>query len=209
MALLLCHECYTWVPPRDGRCPECDHGVDAATADPPVESLDRVIGAALRPLGGVQMARRMLPERGTLYETANGLYFLPHVMQRRVELVEKTQAGRSLMWTLASIAFAPLILALPFLRTRKLIQQEVPVFEPAPLPEGERDQLGRKLMENPGAFFVPRNSIRRLKRRRRRWVIERRVGRPLKLRPESDDGTLREELQQLLRRDGWRGVAES
>lgn len=209
MALLLCHECYFWVPPRNGRCPECDHGIDSGSPDPSADALDRVVGSALRPLGGVHMPRRLLPERGTLYETANGLYFLPHVMLRRLELVERTEAGRSLMWTLASVAFAPLILVLPFLRFRKLTQEEVPVFEPAPLPDPERDQLGRRLLENPGAFFVPRKSIRRLKRRRGRWIIERRVGRKLKLRPEHDNGQLGEEMFQLLQQDVWRHIDDA
>jgi len=207
MRLLLCHECYFWVAPRNGRCPECDHAVDSAVPDPPAEKLDRDIGSAVRPLGCVCLQREMLPERGTLYETEHGLYFVPHEMKREVEFVEKTEAGRSLFWTLVSIAFPPLILILPFVRFRKLRAEEVPVFEPKPMDEEQRSALGHLLLENPGAFYVPRKSIRRLKRRRRRWIIERRFGSALRLTPEHDGGRLDHELNDLISREPWKHMA--
>jgi len=207
MALLLCHECYFWVSPCGGRCPQCDHTLDSAVADPPTDALDRVIGPAIQPIGSVRFRRELLPDRGMLYETANGLYFVPHVMTRRVELVEKAETGRSLLWLLASIAFTPLILVLPFLRFRKLTAEEVPCFEPCRLTSEQRSRLGELLMQNPGAFFIPRSSIRRFGRRWRRWVIERRHGPALKLQPDTDPHEFERQLHGLLDQDAWRSVA--
>jgi len=208
MALLLCHECYFWVSPRQGRCPECHHAVDSNVADPPTETLDRLIGPAVQPLGNVRLRRSLLPDRGMLYETTNGLYFVPHVVTRRVKMVEKRQAGRSLLWLLASIAFTPLILVLPFLRFKTLAAEEVPVVEPCRLSPEQRKRLGKLLMENPGAFFIPRDSIRRFARRWRRWVIERRFGSPLRLHPEDDPQEFEQQLSELLRNDPWKAAVE-
>ncbi len=209
MALLLCHECYFWVPARAGRCPECDHTVDSTIPDPPADVLDRLIGVALRPLGTVRLSRRSLPERGTLYETMNGLFFVPHHQHRRVEIVEKSQHGRSLLWMLASIAFTPLMLVLPFLRFRKLTAEEVPVFEPVFLTDDQRQRLGQVLMENPGVFYIPRDSILRVHRRRRRWLIERRIGSTLRLIPETDFREFDHQLTGLLTREPWQAVADA
>lgn len=206
MALLLCHECFFWVSPRGGRCPECDHAVDSGVADPPTDALDRLIGPAIQPIGSVRLRRDLLPDRGMLYETANGLYFVPHVVTRRVELVEKSQPGRSLLWMLASIAFTPLILVLPFMRFKRLTAEEVPSFEPCRLTAEQRTRLGELLMQNPGAFFIPRNSIRRFARRWRRWVIERRHGKVLKFQPETDPQEFERQLHGLLNQDGWRSI---
>ncbi|MFQ5730866.1 MAG: hypothetical protein ACE5KM_02810 [Planctomycetaceae bacterium] len=207
MRLLLCHECLFWVTPQRGRCPECDHTLDSGVADPSTDALDRLIGPAVGPIGCVRLKREMLPDRGTLYETANGLYFVPHTMMRRVELVERTQTGRSLLWMLAAIAFAPLILVLPFLRFKRLAAEEVAVFVPSRLTDEQRHRLGQLLMDNPGAFFVPRTAIRRFARRRRRWVIERRFGSALKIRPDADPLEFERQLQGLLDRDPWKALA--
>lgn len=208
MPLLLCHECFFWVESRDGRCPECDHPMDTGIPDPSIDALERIIGPAIAPLGCVRIRRRLLPELGTLYETGNGLFFAPHVVRRRVELVEKTAAGRSFMWMMASVVFAPLILVLPFLRFRNLRAEEVPVYEPVRLPEADRDALGRMLMENPGAFFVSRNAVRRIRRRWGRWRIVRRIGPVLRLSPESDPREFDVQMHDLVRRDTWRQAAQ-
>lgn len=209
MALLLCHECYFWVPPRDGRCPECDHSVDSSVPDPPADVLNRLIGPAVRPLGTVRLARQSLPERGTLYETDNGLFFVPHHIHRRLEIVERKQHGRSLLWMLASIAFTPLMLVVPFLRFRKLTTEEVPIYEPVFLTDEQCERLGQLLMQNPGVFFIPRDAIRRVHRRRNRWVIERRIGSTLRLIPETDFHEFDHQLAGLLNRDRWQAVANA
>ena len=174
MPLLLCHECYFWVSPRDGRCPECDHVVDSGVPDPPTESLNRLIGPAVQPIGNVRFRRAMLPDRGMLFETTNGLYFVPHVVTRRMKLVERRESGRSFLWLLASLVFTPLILVLPFLKFKKLTAEEVPTFEPCELSAEQRNRLGELLMQNPGAFFIPRNAIRGFTRRWRRSIYGRR-----------------------------------
>lgn len=200
MPLLLCHECFFWVESREGRCPECDHPMDTGVADPSIDALERIIGRPVGALGCVRIRRRLLPELGTLYETGNGLFFAPHVMSSRVELVEKRATGRSLMWTLASVAFAPLILVLPFLRFRNMSAEEVPVYEPIRLPDDDRDALARLLMENPGAFFVARTMIRRVRRRWGRWRIERRSGSALRLLPGSDPHEFDARMEELTQR---------
>ena len=186
---------------------ECDHTLDSSVADPPTDALDRLIGPAMRPIGCVRLQRSLLPDRGTLYETANGLYFVPHTMTRRVELVERTEAGRSLLWMLASMAFAPLILVMPFLRFKRLTTTEVAVLIPSELSEDQQQQLGRMLIDNPGAFFIPRKAIRRFARRWRRWEIQRQFGTPLRLRAETDPDEFDTQLEGLLNRDPWKALA--
>jgi hypothetical protein len=70
----------------------------------------------------------------------------------------------------------------------------------------QRARLGELLMQNPGAFFIPRSSIRRFARSWRRWVIERRHGAKLKLQPETDPQEFERQLHGLLSQDAWRSV---
>jgi len=208
MSLYLCHECYCWVPPREGRCPQCDQIADSSVADPPLNQLERVIGDVVGRIGEVRFQRELLPECGTLYVTENGFFFLPQVLRHKTEIVEKTEVGRSLFWILASFAFQPLIFILPFIKSTRTKTEDVSVLRPARLRRDDGQQLAELLMRDPGVFFVARQSIHRIGQRRKRWTIERRHGPQLRFTPVANPQLVAERMQELVSEDAWRDMAD-
>ncbi|GAB4160575.1 MAG: hypothetical protein Tsb009_37910 [Planctomycetaceae bacterium] len=207
MSLYLCHECYFWVAPRHSRCPECDHPLSDHLGDPPLDNLQRVIGDVVARIGEVRFQRPLLPENGTLYLTSNGLYFVPHVLSRRTKVVEKTPPGRSLFWMLASTAFTPLMFVLPFLKSKQLRQEEVTVLHPQQIRLDGEHQLAELLIQNPGAFFLSRNAIRHIIRKRKLWTIERQFGEQLRFAPVINHDLVNTRLIALMAEDDWRDMA--
>jgi hypothetical protein len=209
MSLLLCHECFAWVEPHDGRCPDCLQGVDPALPDPDLPTLRGLIGDLAYALGEVRVPRRLLPEYGTLYATRNGLYFLPHATEDVAHLVERPTAGSSLFWTVATMLWSPLVFVLPFVKARELQESRTQVLRPQTLTLLDSPRMADLMMENPGVFFVPRRSIRQVRRRRQRWIIDRAPGRPLKLSVESDRRYFQERMADLFADGAWRSVPAS
>src|SRR5687767_2333358 len=114
-SLLLCHECFDWAEPAHGHCPQCLSVVDAALPDPSPDELRRSLGDVLLRLGEVRLLRRRLPDRGLLYATTRGLYFVPHQV-RYVEETLPEPEGPGLWWALAAIVFTPVAILLPFVK---------------------------------------------------------------------------------------------
>jgi hypothetical protein len=198
MSLLLCHECFAWVEPVRDRCPDCQHSLDSSVADPPLSRLERVIGDLITPLGEVRVDRKLLPDQGTLYRTSNGLYFLPHRVDRETRLVPNGDAGTSLLWSLAALAWSPLALAVPFLKRRsRLVERQVRVFRPHLLEPGQSEMLPEFLMQNPGVFFIPRESILAIERRRYCWRVVRAHGAALKITPLAEKPAFAEQMDEL------------
>lgn len=75
--LLLCPECCQWREPADGRCPVCSGTLDVAIPDPSLEMLADEIGDLQELLGAAGLSRAVLPKRGQLLATTNGLLFVP------------------------------------------------------------------------------------------------------------------------------------
>ena len=209
MSLLLCHECFTWIEPHDGHCPECLGAVDPAMPDPDLLTLRGLIGEIVHPLGEVRVPRRLLPEYGTLYATRNGLYFLPHVAEDVTHLVERPSPRSSLFWTLAAAVWSPLVFVVPFVKAKELHESRTQILRPQLLASGDSPRLADLMMENPGVFFVPRRSIRQVHRRRQRWIIDRAHARPLKLTVESDQRHFQERMSDLFAETSWRSVPAS
>ena len=103
MSLMLCHECYSWVEASDGYCPECTYPLDASAADPPLHELRSIIGEIVVRVGEVRVPRGLLPDRGMLYATSNGLFFLPHRFERVTQMVETNGDTTSILWSLAAM----------------------------------------------------------------------------------------------------------
>ncbi|HUG89311.1 MAG TPA: hypothetical protein VML55_00660 [Planctomycetaceae bacterium] len=209
MSLLLCHQCFAWVEPHGGRCPDCLETLDPAMPDPDLATLRVLIGEIVHPLGEVRVPRRLLPEYGTLYATRNGLYFLPHAAEDVAHLVEGESAGASLLWTVASIVWSPLVFVMPFVKAKELRESRTQVLRPQRLTAADSPRLAELLMENPGVFFVPRRSIRHVVRRRQRWIIDRAQARPLKLTVASDGRHFQERMSDLFAEGSWRSVSAS
>ncbi|MBW3543955.1 MAG: hypothetical protein KY476_27210, partial [Planctomycetes bacterium] len=203
---LLCHDCWCWVEPVDERCPHCRHTIDPVLPDPDLATLGALIGPLVTPIGEVRVRRRMLPEYGMLYETGGGLFFVPHRSEHLTQMVEASGAG-SLAWTLASVVWAPLMFLLPFVRSKELQESRIRVLRPQEIDSADGPGLPELLMENPGAFFIPRRSIRRLQRRGRRWIIGRAEATSVRLRAEGDRRTFHERMCGLLEADRWQMAA--
>lgn len=204
MSFLLCHECYSWVEPENERCPECDHSLDSAAPDPPLEFLAADIGTILFRIGEASVRRKMLPDRGMVYATTNGLYFLPHRLEHVTHLIEEDSPGSSLLWSLASLVWTPLILVAPFLKSRQVTPKQTPVLRPHYLTREESQQLPELLMQNPGVFFVPQKSIRLVIRKRSHWRIERLQGQTLKLTPIGNRQRFHDRMNELVASERWR-----
>ncbi len=204
MSFLLCHDCYTWVEPRDNRCPECLLVMDLSAADPPVSQLRDVMGDIVDRVGEVRIPRRMLPEWGTLYQTTRGLFFVPHEMDSALAADAGPLTGTSVMWSLGTLMWSPLFFLTPFLRTPPPRQTSVRILKPRHLCEADSKKLPILLMENPGAFFLPRAQIQSAYRKRSRWIIERSAGGRLLLMPVNSARLFREKFTHLLGGPAWR-----
>ena len=77
MMLLLCPECCQWREPAEGRCSMCGGTLDLAVPDRSLESIADEIGERSGWIGKGDLLRTVLPKRGSLYSTTNGLLFVP------------------------------------------------------------------------------------------------------------------------------------
>ena len=206
MSFLLCHDCYTWVEPLDNRCPECLLVMDLSAEDPPVHLLREVMGNLTGRLGEVRIPRKLLPEWGTLYATTEGLFFVPHEMDQALRRDDGQFTGTSLMWSLGSLIWSPLFFLSPFVRGSHVPDRPVRVLRPRYLSETESGELPDLLMDNPGAFFLPRRQIQAMMRKRGRWIIERSQGGVLPISPVAPARFFHDNLTTLLESPAWQTV---
>ena len=207
MSLLLCPECYSWVEPYGDRCPDCWQILDTAAPDPSLDELSITIGEVAGCLGEILIRRQALPNRGMLYATTNGIYFLPHKTEIVTQLVATPDNGHSFLWGFASFIWSPLILVLPFIRPKRMSEQQVLVSHPQFLSKIDRHRLPQLLMEDPGAFFVPRTAICQIERRWNRWTIERRHSSRLTFKPQSDRKRFHDKMSELIATEPWKQFA--
>lgn len=193
MSLILCHHCFTWVEPLGEQCPQCDYPLDARSPDPPPEQLNASIGRIVSRLGEVRIARLDLPGQGTLYETTQGLLFVPHRLEQ-VKLVRGASPPRPFRSMLAAWLRAPLNLLPGGPSGQPSTRMEVAVAAPRLLGPGDSDHLGALLMQNPGVFFLPRRSIHRIRWTLRGWTISRSNNLTLRLKPTVDRGRFHERM---------------
>lgn len=78
MTLLLCPDCCQWREPAEGRCPACAAILDLAVPDLSLETLAAEVGDHDQWLGNAELSRSVLPKRGRLHATTNGLLFVPN-----------------------------------------------------------------------------------------------------------------------------------
>jgi hypothetical protein len=206
MSFLLCHDCYTWVEPEENRCPECLLVMDLSESDPPSALLRELMGDIVDGLGEVRIPRKLLPEWGTLYATTNGLFFVPHETEDSLSADAGAFRGNSLMGNLGSLLCSPLLFLRPLIRGEFSRKTSLRVFRPRHLTEADSLLLPELLMENPGAFFLPKRQIRTVYRKRSRWVIERSLGNRLRFSPVGPAKLFQEKFITLFEAPAWRGV---
>ena len=202
MSFLLCSECFGWVQPRDGHCANCLAQMDSARPDPPLTLLRASLGDVLQRLGDVRVSRRVLPERGLLYATTTGVFFLPHEVEQITQVTEQ-RVGPSILWSIAALVWSPLSLVIPFLRTKRLREVSREVYRPLLLTTSQSDLLPELLMENPGAFFVPARHVRHVVRRRDKWIFERMHGAKVVFHSDDNPGLFHERMEELVRTPDW------
>jgi hypothetical protein len=206
--LLLCHACFTWVLPRNDDCPECGRRIKLGDPDPPRSTLEKILGNVLFPIGRVRVRRKLLPERGLLYATTTGLFFLPDQQQdeapSRVFSVERGVVSR-ILTIFRNRVFPKKPDFLPCRATSKVDGGDD--LRPQLLQPNESRRLVDFLMENPGVFFVPRQSVRAMTRRFSRWTIQRVDGSRVRLKPETDARLFHPKMYKLLKSESWQQVA--
>jgi hypothetical protein len=176
------------VEPLGEQCPQCDFPFDARQPDPAPEELAAVIGSVVASLGKVRIRRTALPDRGCLYETTQGLFFVPQRLES-VQIQTGEPARRSalaVMWKSPSLLWGG--------ARARTCQMQVEVADHAPLEPRERDQLPTLLMQNPGVFFVARRSISHVRRGLWTWTLTRTNGLTLRIKVESDQAAFAERM---------------
>jgi hypothetical protein len=190
MALVLCQQCLAWVEPLGEQCPQCDYPIDLRAPDPSFEERATAIGPLVGPIGPVRISRAALPDRGMLYATVNGLFFVPESFERvrLVPIESATQSPRSMARAL--LRGARLVLS-DGLSLRKwadrssmrieISRSEVPLLRPE-----DSHTLPRLLMDDPGVFFLSRRWIRTIRTTFSGWSVVRPNNLTLRLKPLGD-----------------------
>jgi hypothetical protein len=198
MALVLCQQCLAWVEPIGEQCPQCDYPIDLRAPDPSFEERATAIGPLVGPIGPVRISRTALPDRGMLYATANGLFFVPESFER-VRLVPAESANRSprsMARALLREARTVLTHGLSLKRWAdrssmriEISRSEVPVLGPE-----DSLRLSRLLMDDPGVFFLSRRSIRAVRSTFSGWSVVRSNNLTLRLKPLGDRATFHQRM---------------
>lgn len=193
MSLILCHQCYSWVEPLGEQCPQCDFPLDARAPDPSPEKLNAALGQVVGRLGDVRIARAALPDQGSLYETTQGLFFVPHRLEQ-VKLVRGETLVRPLRTALAAWLRAPLGLLGTAPGPPSAARMRIAVDEHPPLGPEDSGKLAALLMQNPGVFFLPRRSIHKIRWTLWGWTISRPNSLALRVKPMADRGRFHERM---------------
>ena len=185
MPIRLCQECCQWVSTRGGRCPDCQDALPETINPEDSDSRFRdVVGQVQGRMGHVRVLRRKLPSDGVIYETVNGLFFLPYRTVTKCRLVE--QSASSPLWSVAAVLWSPLMFLSPFLKRRELREKEFVEIEAIRLGKDDLHLLPDFLSRVAGAFFLPIRDIRGITENRGQWTIERSIGSKIRIRPIAD-----------------------
>jgi hypothetical protein len=207
MRIVLCHDCWSWVPHAGATCPVCHHPIELSRPDPPVARLALLLGEALVRLGGIELDRRELPRVGSLLGTTTGLLFLPQfeTLPDGALLAAERRGPTTRGWTMW-----------PFRR------REAPTFGrqfaaamvrdsaegPAVTTGSEESPLADSFLDAPGAWFVPREQVVRIHVRGRIWSLSRGRGPTLRFTMASPPEEWRPAWRQLLAdTPAWAAIA--
>jgi hypothetical protein len=193
MSLILCHQCFSWVEPLGEQCPQCDFPLDARAPDPSPTELNAAIGQVVRRIGECRIARAVLPDRGSLYETTQGLFFVPHRLEQ-VKIVHGETSPRPLRTILAACLKTPWRLLSGAPGRRQAARMEIAVDEHRLLGPEDSGTLSLLLMQNPGVFFLARRSIDKVRWTLWGWTISRPNSLVLRVKPIVERGRFHERM---------------
>ena len=195
--IVLCPHCLTWIETHEPCCTECGSTANVDDPDPPYETLAERLGDRLRDLGPVKLPRRGWPGCGRLIATTEGLLFVPQFTVQpngALEAVTDEAPGGS-----ARVANLFHWWSLP--PWRRTSEESPSRAEAVSIPPQSVLDL---LFDSPGAWFIQRNSIRRITVRWGRAQIERLLSRTVVLAQMSGGPSPRDMLRQLIEFAPWR-----
>lgn len=203
-SLLLCGECYSWVMPAGGHCPECLAALQPETPDPPMDHLGSIMGSLQSKLGYCRAVRRGGDVPGTLYLTNTGFFFIPHRVEQSLE-EHDGPPEKSWFLLLGELLF-PLFRVFSWVNLLHGSKRQVSVttFYPMLLLPEDGPYLPQLLMANPGAFFLPRERVQALYHTRGKWTIDRTRGRDLVLLEDPEDREFNDRILELRQSVAWR-----
>lgn len=169
MTLLLCPECCQWREPAEGRCSVCAGTLDLAAPDPSLEALAAEVGDCDQWLGDAELLRSLLPKRGRLCATTNGLLFVPDESRVIVFSPPSPQRSEGNREWLRRWPFR----GWPRLRGRGLTSRFACEQRLSEFAARDRIALAELLRSDPGVWFVARRSIARWRRPRGQWEFVR------------------------------------
>ncbi len=167
MMLLLCPECCQWREPAEGRCSMCCGTLDLAVPDPALDSIADEIGEQSGWIGKGDLLRTVLPKRGCLYSTTNGLLFVPD--DSRVILFSDVRPVAT-----AQRGLGRLVARLWSRLTRRGgIERFACEQRASGLSASDRLALAGLLCSDPGVWFLARAMIASWRRQRGQWEFAR------------------------------------
>jgi hypothetical protein len=187
--------------PKHERCVECGGVFSQMDLDPDPRELQSLVGIGLGVISDVSLKRPRLPGHGALWAHEGGLLFLPDLRELptgglvAVEPAAPPTAGgiRPGFWHLFSRR-GPTVVDSPVTLVR---------------PQLSADDAVERLLNSPGALFIPRNAIMRMQHRGTVLRVERKPGRTIVCRLESPPSSVHLELRRLFTQPGWASVVVS
>jgi hypothetical protein len=196
MRIVLCHNCWSWVPLDSDPCPECHRAIDLNEPDPTAAQLDERFGVAHWRLGTVRCERKQLPSVGQLIGTTAGLIFLPDLNALPNGAVQPVERRAERFWQRPA--------------WWSLWGRQAPAVPQLHESFVELGNLGERFLSAPGALFVPREQLIRAALCGRSWTISRTVGSTLRFTALSTADEARQAWREMLNRDpAWRELAAS
>ncbi len=208
MRIVLCHDCWSWVPHSGASCPVCHRPIELSQPDPPVALLSMLLGGVVARLGGIELDRRELPRVGSLLGTTTGLLFLPQfeTLQDGALLAAERRGQAARGWSMwpfrrrAPPPFGRLCAA--------ALSPEMAAGGATVSTEGDDSHLAESFLDAPGAWFVPREQVVRLHVRARIWSLSRVRGPTLRFTMGSPPEDWRPAWRQLLAdTPAWQAIA--
>ena len=170
MMFLLCPECCQWREPAEGRCPMCAGALDLAIPDPSLDSIAEEIGELRERIGDVDLLRTVLPKRGCLFATSNGLLFVPNesrvivFAESRRAAMGPSRVGQFVRWMWTNLMARSRAMRFACERRTSDVVARDPI------------ELAGLLRSDPGVWFLARVQIASWQRQRGPWNFTRREG---------------------------------
>lgn len=182
MTLMLCRHCFAWSEPLENWCAGCHLPLNADEPDPDLHVIEAVLGELRQEIAEVRLCRRQLPELGTLFLTTGGLLFLPHrtrpVLDRDELLADPLVPAKAAGSAPATSFFGRLVTF-----SGSWLSREREGVANGELCFDLRRTPAELLMDDPGVFFVARDSIQKVRLSGRACWIDRVRGAAVKLQP--------------------------